>query len=502
MSQIVLYNPYPHQLEVHKSIARRKYVMWPVRSGKNIAQVNDNTKDTIEKMPMWKERPNTMSPKWNVWFVAETFNLIEQLWRDVLAYTPRELLAGEPKFGNMEIPIIYGGRFKFRSAKNEAYLVAEGLDRLNINEAGELPTSAWELLQSRLSSPDRIEHTSLFADGTPRGQIDPNDPTEEHWAWKELQAARSGANKDSAGFYWFEDKARFGNLDHPTLSRNDIGRAEIDRQRHNPNLSERKFREDYLGECLPALIGDAAINGFMPNIHIREDYDYTPRYLLHVWIDFGRNYPAVTFHQFHDDGTWAQVGEMSYVDADLLDTELADRIIDYRDRYFCNVDGSALKKSQISYIGDFEAKNREDSRRENTIEALKAKGINLLVQTKKHGDEELAIDVLNARMKLRQDGSSHFVIHPRCKMSIRCFSGMWIYKTGRIGDYEYRESNIAELHPWIDLFDTYKYGIVHTVVPQAQREMRIERSRKQPRTIVRTDEDGSPVGYQEVEWEQ
>jgi len=470
-----LYNPYPHQLPRHLSKAKYKYVMDPVRSGKDICLVGDNNIDVLEKKPIWECRPPTMKPKWNVWFVAETYKLLEQLWRDVSAYTPAEwfdspppdkIPQASPQMSLFNHMVTYS----FRSAKNEAYLVAEGVDRINITEAGELPTSVIELLQSRMSSPDRFQTSSLFANGTPRGQIDPAKPTEDHWFWAAIMASRRGKKPNSEAWYWFEDRLNYGNLDHPILSRIPEGRAEIESKRHDPNLSERKFREDYLGECLPALMGDNAITDFIQSVHVRDD-EFTPRYKLHRWWDFGRNYPAVTFHQFTDQGLWRVIGECAWVNADLTDEQLADRIKEYTNQNFRNVDGTALSKSQIYDVGDSEAKHREDSRIENTIEVLKQKGINLLIDPKRHGDEELAIDTLNARMKRNpQDGSPYMVVHPRCQMVIRCFSGMWIYRVRKMGDYETRESFIAEIHPWIDLFDTFKYGIVHTVIPEARKE--------------------------------
>lgn len=469
MQTKVLYDPYLHQQAIHDSDAKYKFVMQPVRSGKNIANVNDNSKDMIMKHPMWRERDEKISPKWNVWWIAETYKLLEQLWRDVLAYTPREFIIGNPStkppMQNPEIQLIDGGRFSFRSALIEERLVGEGVDRVNITEAGELKRTAWELLRARIVSPDRFKTSTLFAEGTPRGQIDPANPIMNHYFWDEIQAARSGQKKNAEGWYWFEDKQLYGNIDHPILSLTPEGRAEIDEARNDPNFSERKFREDFLGECLPALIGDSAIKGFMTSLHIGE-MSFMPKLKLHRWWDFGRNYPAVTYHQFTEDNVWRWIGECVFTNADKLDTELADDVIEYTEQNFRNSDGSKLKQAQIVDRGDFEATHKEDSRRENTVEVLKSKGINLICETKRQGDEQLAIDTINARMKIRGDGSVNFMIHPRCTLGIRCLQGAWIYQTGKMGQYEYRKSSIAELHPWIDIFDTIKYGIVGVVQKQ------------------------------------
>lgn len=490
MAERILYNPYPHQQYLHDSNARFKYNMEPVRSGKGIWLVNEVTKKTIELMKMWKERPDTMSPKWNVWFVGETFNLVEQLWRDVLAYTPSQLLAGEPSMGKMEIPIVNGGRYKFRSAKNEAYLVAEGLDLLAMTEAGEIPTTAWELLQSRLSSPDRLKYSSAAIEGTPRGQIDPADPTKDQWFWSEVKASRlHGANKSiSEAIYWFEDRmlAEFGGgkLEHPMLSLTPEGREELDRQRNNPNLSELKFREDYLGECLPTVLGKSIIRKFMPEYHVSNKAVYSPRYKLYRLWDFSRNYPAVTFHQRYSDDTWAVIDEYVPIEQDLLDTELAENVIEWTGKNHARLD-----KDRIFDIGDFEATHKQDSRRDTTVQALAKKGINLLTNPTKPGDEALAIEILNARLKLRQNGAPNIIIHPRCNLTIRCFAGMWIHEVIKVAGIESYRPYVAEQHPWIDIFDTFKMFIVNVLdtkpADDPQRGRRV-------RAVV--GDQGEPIG--------
>jgi hypothetical protein len=236
-----LYQPYPHQRPRHESKAKYKYVMDPVRSGKDICMVNDNTIDIINKKDIWMNRPDTMVPKWNIWNVAETYKLLKQLWRDFLVYTPKEFIDGSP---NMKMPQVdpqftmFDGRvmMSFRSAHEESRLVAEGVDRMNATEAGELPKTARELLRARMSSPDRFQHSSLYANGTPRGQFDPADPVNPHWFWAELQSARQGKTPDAAGWYWFEDKHNYEGLDHPILSQTPEGRLEIERHRHDPDF--------------------------------------------------------------------------------------------------------------------------------------------------------------------------------------------------------------------------------------------------------------------------
>lgn len=508
MREHTLYNPYPHQLAMHQSKAKRKYAMFPARSGKDVWMVNDALLDTIAKRDMWMARSGRdYRPRWNCWFVAETYQLLEQLWRDMLAYCPRELL--EPgqaltfnKGGDLEIKIVGDGRFKFRSARNEQFLVAEGLDQLNVTEGGELPTTAWELLQSRTSDASRMANCTVRCNGTPRGQIDPLDPTKEQWLWGELCNARKSKQFDIAeGFYWYEDKANYNNLEHPILSLTVEGKKELDFQRSNPNLSPRKFREDYLGECMPIVLGDPAIVGFNMLEHVRP-FEFNPRYKVYRSWDFGRNYPVVTFHQITKENVWYVLFELVGIKADMLDMELADAVIEATNRLCRDSTGKAISKGQIVDRGDFEATHKEDSRRESTVEMLRTKGIDLMVTPTRQGDEMLAIDHLNGRMKMRFTGETNIVIHPRCEYTIRCFNGAWVYETSKIHGFEYRSDSIAVIQPWIDIFDTFKYFIVNVLQPAEIAQVRNDERAKKPRYVTITDKDGAPIGHREVNaWE-
>ena len=502
MSEHILYDPYDHQLAVHKAHTPQKFVMWPVRQGKDVVMVNDRILDTINKMPMWSQRnERDYRPKWNCWWVAKTYRLLEQLWRDVLAYMPKELFdkPPSPKIQPSD-PKMYLKNdciFSFRSGLHDEYLVAEGVDQLNITEAGELPTSAWELLQARASDASRLSLCTIFANGTPRGQVDPQDPTRDHWFWGEVRAARMGLNPRATGFYWFEDRKYFENREHGILSLTDEGRAELARQKQNPNLSERKFREDYMGECLPIVLGDPVIVGFNMALHI-QPIEFQQRYkLIRSW-DFGRNFPVVIFHQITKENVWLVHHEIVGIHADMLDTELADLVIETTNKYFRNTNGQPLTRGQVEDYGDFEATHKEDSRRESTIEMLKGKGVDLVVKPTRSGDELMAIEHINGRMKIRSDGSQNIILHPRCENSIRCFNGAWVYETAKIKGFEYRKDSIATIQPWIDIFDAFKYLITNVIAPHDLQVMRHDRQVNRPRTVVKTDKDGAPIGYREV----
>lgn len=457
-----LYHPYRHQRDVHRSHAKIKVLVMPVGSGKDICAIEDSNLDMIAKHEQWRARPDTMNPKWHIWLLASTYKLGEQLWRDAKALIPYEFKAGDCVDGKMKMPLIDDGLLQVRSADNPEYLVAEPVDRLVITEAWLLKRQAWEIAQTRMSRPGRFQLASAFLDSTPGEKGDPDDFEKDNFMWEMVLDGQDPARwEEIQSWYWFKEREKYGNLEHPILSLTPEGRAEIERQRRNPNLSRREFRRQYLGECLDAIEGVEAVHNFNPAYHVRE---FEPIYQKDLWRtwDFGLKWPVVTFHQVDDSGTWYIPAMVVPFNQGKLDTDLADDVITVTNELFPGFD-----KSKIHDPGDFESVQQTDQRRDNTIAALRKKGINLMIRPTSEGDEQNAIQVINARMKLRQDGTPNILVHPRCKLLIRALGGKIQHQTGRSAGVDYVMPNIAEIHPWIDIFDSsIKYAIMH--IPQLQ----------------------------------
>jgi hypothetical protein len=211
---------------------------------------------------------------------------------------------------------------------------------------------------------------------------------------------------------------------------------------------------------MEAIEGVEAIHGFNQALQVRE---FDPIYQKELWRtwDFGLKWPVVTFHQFDSDYTWRIPAMVHPFNEGKLDEDLADDVITMTNELFPGFD-----KSKVHDAGDFEAVQKTDQRRNSTIAMLRAKGINLMVRPTSDGDEQHAIQTLNARMKLRQDGTPNIMIHPRCKLLIRALGGKIQHQTGKSAGVDYVMPNIAEIHPWIDIFDTLKYAVMH--IPQLQ----------------------------------
>lgn len=452
----IIYNPYPHQFDMHKSIARIIMLMMPARSGKDIFMLAQIIRKTIELYPIWSKRPDSMTPKWHIWLVAPTFPLAKQLWRDLKAMLPKELIVSKYNESSLSVPLISDGLIEVRSASDPDKLVGSGIDCIGGTECGLWKRSAWELLKVRLSSPEKLKHSFAVLNGTPQGQIDPEDPERMHWQWEMTLYGRDPANhKEVQSFYWFEDRKDYGGLEHPILSLTTEGKQELESARSSPNLSERQFRQNYLGECMPAVTGRAITPEFRFEFHVGVAR-FDPKEPLYRLWDFGRNYPCVTFHQLTLDGQWIIHREYCPILQDMTDEELGQHITLFTQREFPKVN-----MAKIYDIGDFEATHKEDSRRETTEEMLRKKfGIGLITQPTRSADEKMAIDIIKGRLKMRPDGSSNVLINPQCILLIKCLQGMWTYEEYTIKGHKHWRDNVAPIHPWIDLFDTIKYFVV------------------------------------------
>jgi hypothetical protein len=463
----VLYKAYPHQLPIHKSTAKTKVLVQPIRSGKDIVSIEDDIIDMIGKYDQWSIRPREMSPKWHIALLAPTYKLGKQKFHDLCNLMPREWMAGDPIEGKMEMPLRNGAVAQVYSMDNPDWLVSMAWDRIDGTEMWLAKRQAWNNAQTRQSSPGRTQLASAILNSTPGDKIDPDDFERDNYMW---ELALDGMNPerwtDIQTFYWYEMRRDFGNIDHPILSLTTEGREELERKKRDPNFSDQEYDRQYRGRVMTLAEGVAVVNGFLPEIHVRE---FEPMYqapLFRTW-DFGLNFPICIFHQFDSvRNTWYVPAMCAPINQNKLDEDFADDVLLMTKEIFPKFD-----ESRIHDPGDFEAVQQTDQRKESTIQALKNKGIRLIVEPTNSGDEQQAIQVLNARMKLRQDGSPNIVIHPRCKLLIRGLEGKISHPVRKIANTTRIMPNVAEIHPWIDIFDSLKYAVKH--IPNLKQGFRI-----------------------------
>lgn len=449
------YAPLPHQQAVHDNVVPERLIMWGVGSGKNLCGCAESLFLTYEYLPIWLKRTNE-TPKWQIGVFGPTYDIIKQWQADLINICPPELIV---KNVDKRVVLKGGAVYKFVSCDKPKNIVSFGCDIVIIDEAGDISEKAYELIMARAIREGRMG--ILIYQGTPRGQMSKVNPTKFSWMWQTYLDSQLPANKGKVkSFYWFEDKKNFNNLDHPVLSLTAAGREKLERARVNPKISEAKFSEDFLGECQAKIAGKSAIKNFIAAMNI-QDIEYLPRYQLCRSWDFGRNYPAVYFHQLLPGNRWNTLDEICLFEEDLLDSELADKVLEYTAQHY--PDAHANQKHMIYDCGDFEATHDTDQRRESTIKMLRTKGINLICEPTLAGDEKKALGIMDKFLKVRNDGQPGWIISPRCEWLKACLSGLWIYPKHKVQESEWYEEKVAEIHPAIDIFDANKYLVLRKI---------------------------------------
>ena len=181
------YVPHPGQQLFHASPARFRVLACGARWGKDRACVADTIRLTIELLGLKREG---LIPRAHGWFVTPNYPLADQLWRELKALTPQQVLAKPPNEKARRLELRGGAVIEIKSADDPTSLVTVGLDWVVLVEAALLGEQAWEMaLRPRLSSPQRAG-LAIF-NGTPKGHnwyyraylrgTDPEQPDWEGW---------------------------------------------------------------------------------------------------------------------------------------------------------------------------------------------------------------------------------------------------------------------------------------------------------------------------------
>lgn len=132
--------------------------------------------------------PRGYTPR--AWLVAPTFKNADEVWLmpggvlDLGREVIRDVNRAERR-----ATVIGGGLIEVRTAEREENLRGGGLDFLGIDEAGQVPESAWRAMRPTLS--DR-EGRAMFC-GTPRGR---------NWWYREWLSGQPGPSRDADKESW------------------------------------------------------------------------------------------------------------------------------------------------------------------------------------------------------------------------------------------------------------------------------------------------------------
>lgn len=173
MTKVVIpYRPHDKGREFHNNTARFRILDWGRRAGKDRASVMETIKCIAQLLG--EDRPASLVPKVHWWYVAPNFPMSRQVWNELLAYTPRELIR---RIDRSELYIEFhgGGLLELKSADKPDNLVGVGLDGMTMTEAARVQEEAYtENIRPTLSSPLRGPGMAgkglVILNSTPKGK--------------------------------------------------------------------------------------------------------------------------------------------------------------------------------------------------------------------------------------------------------------------------------------------------------------------------------------------
>lgn len=290
------YTPHPGQRLFHESAARYRVLACGARWGKDRACIAESIRLNVE---LGQLRRPALIPKVHGWFVTPNYPLAQQLWRELKALTPTQVLAKPPLEKDHRLEWRSGAVVEVKSADDPQSLVAVGLDWVVLVEAGLLPEAAWNMaLRPRLASPHRAG-LAIF-NGTPKGRnwyqrtyTEGTSPSQPDWQCWNFPTAAAVAPDDSL------QRHPYGNPH--------IALAELEQARRD--MPERWFRQEFLAEWLS---GDGAV---FRNVRDRvAPAPASPKHPLVAGVDLAKRGDFSVFAIFDSAGHMLAIERMNQVD--------------------------------------------------------------------------------------------------------------------------------------------------------------------------------------------
>lgn len=225
------YSPHPKQREFHQSPAKVKWLQAGRRGGKTRAALQEVLKGIDELSREWVKLPGQqpqsaedaqLIPSIHVWTVAPTKAQMYQVWNEMQAFIPPQLVARANPYSQGTRGGVRGSGFKenalhvwlefkdrsgkhlrnrprpivfweLRSADNPESLQSAGLDFLHVTEAQDIDERAWNKMSPMLLSAGRAG----------RGLVEGIPPYgRSHWFARNFAAAQRSPNSRREAFQW------------------------------------------------------------------------------------------------------------------------------------------------------------------------------------------------------------------------------------------------------------------------------------------------------------
>jgi len=231
------YEPHINQESIHASTARFKVLNAGTRFGKDRCFVNEFIKKFCEMLS--EKRSEDLIPAVHGWIIAPTFTMARQVWRELMAFFPREWI-DTPWMADKMISTINDGIIEVRSADDPEGLVGVGLDIVLVTEAARIKhfDEVWTNLENRLMSPGRGpngEGGIGLINSTPRGR---------NFFYKMYKWGQ----KDDPEYDMEWESWRYTTFDNPLLTRKDKNWIERLKKRYPERIFQQEIMAKFLAE--------------------------------------------------------------------------------------------------------------------------------------------------------------------------------------------------------------------------------------------------------------
>jgi len=352
------YTPHENQNAVHSANARFKVVVCGRRFGKSelaAKEIEYMLMDVTRKVDILTVAPIYANVAW----------VFDKVYDDLFINNKLQNSFSKISQSNRTLVTKWGSTFTGRSADNPEHLVGGAYDLVVVDEAAKMKESVWtKYLRPTLTDRNGI---SIF----------PTTPEGKNWIYKRYLQGLDPNRQEWEAF-------NFPSVANPHISAKDIEEA-------REELSEEEFQQEYEG----SFVGykGKVYKGFQIATHVTDimpvEFDGWV-----MGIDWGYVNPTTMLAIGIKDGTFYVVDEI--YETRLSEEDILERAKELRSKYPLSTGYADHAPGKISILND------------NGFDIIKAK---------KNVAEGIAS--VAAKIKVKKNGKSSLLVHPRCENLIQ-----------------------------------------------------------------------------------
>lgn len=387
---VIPYSPLPYQRELHDDTHRFRTVVAGRRVGKTTFAINELVKLAIKQQLHAR-----------YWYVAPYYHQAKTIaWEMLIKYVPKELWAKKPNESELSLSLITGDKIELKGADNPGSLEGTGLGGLVVDEIQAI--TKWRTLWQNTLRPMLSDYAApaIFI-GRPAGfnHFHTLAKTGDHKGIIEGDWIEQGGLDADFVTYRFETEQNCREHNGGYIPHEEIEAA-------RRQLSLEAFDQEYRARFTKYT--GLVYKEFDRQIHVKDLPDFRPVFYLRG-LDRGFTNPtAVPIIGVDSDGTWYQTHEI--YQTGLTNPALSNLLLSVNDD---------------AQITEFELSTM-DSASAGDIAELSDLGHDFIPVKKETGEGNenyvrYKIQKFAERLRVLDNGSPRFFLHPRCVNTIREF---------------------------------------------------------------------------------